>query len=301
MNDLIDSRQMRSFLVLAREGSFSAAGRSLNLTQSAISHAIKSLEQDLGCQLFLRQGREVHLTPHGRELRRHAERIEEEMRLARSLLGSLDQSPKGRIRIGCTAAASQFILPTVFREFKDSFPLYDIQVTPGETPQIVEHLLAGRIDLSVSLRPEDVSRMDCHSIFDDRLQFLVSPLHPWAKAKPKLGDAVDQTFIVSSSESLSFAMLNDFFLKQGVRLHSFIELGSTEAMKELAKLGLGVAVVAPWTAKAELESGQLVDVPIPKAKLVRRWVAATLKGRPRTLAERTFLGLCEELGRNFAS
>lgn len=297
MDQTLDTRQLRAFISLARSGSFTQAGRELHLTQSAISHAIKVLETDLACQLFHRQGKSVHLTHHGRELLPHAETIMQAMGQARASLGALDKTPRGRLTIGCTPAASQFILPTVFREFKESFPQYEIRVLPGETPQTIERLLNNEVDLSVTLRPLDVSRLECHAIFEDELEFLVSPLHPWANKAPKIRDAVTETFIVSSRSSLNFVMIQEFFLKQGVRLNHFIELGSSEAIKELAKLGLGIAIAARWIARNEIDAGQLVPVPLPKAKLRRRWVTSSLKGRALNLAERTFVGLCEEVGR----
>lgn len=297
MDQPLDTRQIRAFISLARSGSFTQAGRELHLTQSAISHAIKALETDLSCQLFHRQGKTVHLTHHGRELLPHAETILQEMSQARASLGALDKTPRGRLTIGCTPAASQFILPTVFREFKESFPQYDIRVVPGETPQTIDRMLNNELDLSVTLRPPDVSRLECHPIFEDELEFLVSPLHPWATKTPRIKDANAETFIVSSRSSLNFSMIQEFFLKQGVRLNHFIELGSSEAIKELAKLGLGIAIAARWIARAEIEAGQLVPVPLPKGKLRRRWVTSSLKGRRLNLAERTFVGLCEEVGR----
>lgn len=297
MDQPLDTRQLRAFISLARSGSFTQAGRELHLTQSAISHGIKALETDLGCQLFHRQGKSVHLSHHGRELLPHAETIMQAMGQARASLGALDKTPRGRLTIGCTPAASQFILPTVFREFKESFPQYEIRVLPGETPQTIERLLNNEVDLAVTLRPLDVTRLECHGIFEDELEFLVSPLHPWAVQAPKIKDATAETFIVSSRSSLNFTMIQEFFLKQGVRLNHFIELGSSEAIKELAKLGLGIAIAARWIARTEIEAGQLVPVPLPKAKLKRRWVTSSLRGRPLNLAERTFVGLCEEVGR----
>ena len=124
----------------------------------------------------------------------------------------------------------------------------------------------------------------------------MSPLHAWAQRPPKLKEIAAETFIVSSRGSLSFQLIQEFFLRQGVRLQHFIELGSSEAIKELAKLGLGAAISARWIARAEVEAGQLVPVPLPKARLRRRWVTSSLKGRPLNLAERTFVGLCEEVG-----
>lgn len=297
MDPAIDTRQLRAFVSLARSGSFTQAGRDLHLTQSAISHAIKSLETDLGSQLFHRQGKSVHLTHAGRELLPHAENILQSMSHARAVLGTLDHTPRGRLRIGCTTAAAQFILPTVFREFKESFPLYEIQVVCGETPDTIDRLLKNQVDLSVSLRPQEIDRLSCHAIFDDELEFLVSPLHPWAHKAPKPKDAASETFIVASRNSLNFTLIQEFFLKQGVRLGSFIELGSSEATKELAKLGIGVAIAARWIARTEISAGQLIALPLPKARLRRCWVVSVLENRPLNLPERTFIGLCEEVGR----
>ena len=296
MEPLLDSRQLRAFSVLAREGSFTKAGDALHLTQSAISHAIRALETDLGCQLFHRQGRRVFLTHHGRELLTHAEAIQSRMAQARSSLGALDQSPRGQLRIGATTATAQFILPTVLREFKESFPLYSIAVAPGQSPETITALENDRLDLGLCIKPNDSTLLRCHPIFSDELQFLVSPYHPWAQANPKPRELTGQTYIVASRRSYTFDMIGDYFRRLGQRPGSFIELGSTEAIKELAKLGLGVAIAGNWTARSEIASGQLVSIPLPKSKLRRDWVVAHLKSRPLNLAERTFLGLCTEVG-----
>ncbi|MGI8605306.1 MAG: LysR family transcriptional regulator [Verrucomicrobiales bacterium] len=300
MDPPIDTRQLKAFHVLAREGSFTRAGQALHLTQSAISHAIKALEAELGCQLFYRQGKRVFLTHHGRELLAHAEAIESHMAQARSALGALDQTPRGRLRIGTTTAAAQFVLPTVLREFKESFPLYSISVVPGETPETVQRLRNNELDLSICLKPHDVAALDCHHIFSDELEFLVSHHHAWMAHRPKPREIAEQTFIVSSRQSYTFQLITQYFLKQSIRLSSFIELGSNEAIKELVKLGLGVGISARWTAQTEIEAGQLCTLSLPKGRIRRDWVVARLKQRPLNLAERTFLGLCEEVGTRIA-
>lgn len=301
MDPLLDSRQLRAFAVLAREGSFTQAGKLLHLTQSAVSHAIRALEEDLGCQLFLRQGRRVFLTPHGRELLRHAEAVQKEMVQARASLGALDRNPRGHLRIGCTPSASQFILPTVLREFKDSFPLYGITVVPGETPALQENLENGAVDFALLLKPRDVSRLECHPLFEDELVFLVSALHAWRKQPPKAADLSASTYIISSRGSYTFALANEYFLKLGARPRSFIELGSTEAIKELVKLGLGVALMAPWNARAEIAEGSLAAVPLVKGRVRRQWVVSHLRDKPVTLAEETFMGLCHDVCRAFVA
>jgi DNA-binding transcriptional LysR family regulator len=76
-------------------------------------------------------------------------------------------------------------------------------------------------------------------------------------------------------------------------LNTVIELGSMEATRELVKLGLGVSVLAPWIARKEIEEGSLVTLPLGRRKLERRWGILHWRGKRLTLAEETFIGLCE--------
>ena len=96
MKLILDSRKLLAFVTLARCGSFTQTARELFLTQSAVSHAIKSLEQELECRLFDRLGRKTRLTPAGQHLLEHAQRILEEMQLARADLKALDQPASGQ-------------------------------------------------------------------------------------------------------------------------------------------------------------------------------------------------------------
>jgi LysR family transcriptional regulator, low CO2-responsive transcriptional regulator len=91
MKPILDSRKLLAFVTLARCGSFTQTARELFLTQSAVSHAIKSLEQELECRLFDRLGRQAQLTAAGRHLLEHADRILGEMQLAREDLKALDK------------------------------------------------------------------------------------------------------------------------------------------------------------------------------------------------------------------
>jgi DNA-binding transcriptional LysR family regulator len=218
------------------------------------------------------------------------------MAQARQSLGSLDQNPRGQLRIGSTPAASQFVLPTVMREFKDSFPQYNISILPGETPNIIERLEEGGLDLGICLRPRDAAKLDCRPIFEDELVFLTSPLHPWCRQPPKARDIQDETFIIASRNSSTFELISEYFLKLGVRPKSVIELGNTEAIKELVKLGLGIAMSGTWTARSELAAGKLAAVPLVKTRIRRQWVVCHLKQKPVTLAEQIFMGLCREVG-----
>ena len=111
MKPPIDSRQLYAFVILARTGSFTQTARELFLTQSAVSHSIKSLETDMGCRLFDRVGKTVMLTQAGEQLLPHADRILREMDVARGGMTGLRQWGFGRLRVGAPAPAGA---PTPF-------------------------------------------------------------------------------------------------------------------------------------------------------------------------------------------
>ncbi|MBI4625618.1 MAG: LysR family transcriptional regulator, partial [Verrucomicrobia bacterium] len=128
MKPTLDSRQLHAFATLARRGSFTLAAKDLFLTQSAVSHAIKGLEDDVGCRLLDRVGRRVLLTQAGEQFLRHTEKILREMGAARAGLEALTKWGQGRLRVGASTTACQHILPTVLREFRRSYPKCGIRI-----------------------------------------------------------------------------------------------------------------------------------------------------------------------------
>jgi DNA-binding transcriptional LysR family regulator len=114
----LDSRQLRAFVILARTGSFTRAAKEVFLSQSAVSHAMKALENEVGCRLLDRVGKRVSLTQAGEQLLHHAEKILTEMQLARTSLDHLSKWGQTRLRVGASSTACRYILPPVLREFK---------------------------------------------------------------------------------------------------------------------------------------------------------------------------------------
>lgn len=296
MNELLDSRQLRAFRVLARTGSFTQTARELHITQSGISHSMKALEVEIGCRLLDRLGKKVVLTQAGEQLLQHAEKILAEMQTARETLTRLGKWGRGRLRLGASTTACQHLIPPVLREFKESFPDHAISLEPGDTPQLVALLLRQRIDLALTLETEREPQLEFHPLFTDELRFVVSALHPWAQAqRVERSEIPRQSYILYNKQSITFRLIEDYFRSEDVVLNTIIEAGSMEATKELVKLGLGVSVLAPWIAKKEIAEGSLVSLPLGRKKLQRRWGILHWRGRRLTLAEETFIGLCESV------
>ena len=300
MTEPLDSRQLRAFATLARKGSFTRTARELHLSQSAISHSMKALERQVRCRLFDKVGKTVTLTQAGEQLLVHADRILGEMQTARERLSELGKWGHGRLRLCTSTTACQYILPSVLREFKESFPQCVIHIEPGDTPDALELLRQHRVDLALTLQPREESTLEFRPLFEDELQFLVSPAHPWARAgKIDRGQITRQRFILYTRSSYLHRMIDDYFHEEDMVLSTSIELGNMEAIKELVKLGLGVGILAGWVARKELAEGSLCALPLGKRKLKRRWGFLLRKGR-LTLGPETFIGLCRTVVENSA-
>ncbi len=297
MNELIDSRQLRAFIMLAECASFTEAAKQLHLSQSAVSHSIKAIEEDVGCLLFDRMGKKVLLTQAGEQLLHHAQKILIETGAARSSLKQLGKWGHGRLRVAASTTACQYILPEVFRELKKVQPDTAIILEPCDTAEATDLLRTNRVDLALVLDSRLEDQFEFRALFSDEMGFIVSPSHPWALAGRAIREEIPrQQYIQYSKASFTFRAVEHYFRGEDVTLNTVMELGSVEAIKEMVKLGLGVTVLAPWVARRELNEGTLVALPLGRRKLTRTWGLIHWRERRQSLAEEKFLSLSREVG-----
>ena len=298
----LDSRQLRAFVTLARTGSFTRAAQELHLTQSAISHGIRALEEAVGCRIVDRVGKTVLVNQAGERLLQAAEKILAEMAAARADLRQLSQWGRSRLRIGASATACQHILPTVLREFQQKYPTCVIAVEPGDTLEAMELLRQNRIDIAVALESKTEEQFEFRPLFVDELKFVVSPQHRWARAgRVTRSEIPRENFILYQKNSHTFRMVRDYFAEERIELSTIVELGSMEAIKELVKLTLGVSILAPWIAREELARAQLVCLPLGARSLKRRWGIVHWQARRMSLVEETFISLCQAVAARMLS
>jgi LysR family transcriptional regulator, low CO2-responsive transcriptional regulator len=298
---MLDVQQLTVFMAVAEKLSFTRAAEGLFLTQSAVSHQIANLERRMGCELFTRQGRSVALTPAGHEMAFQARRVFAALGETEVAVRQAARPEQGRLRIGASTTACQFIIPEALREFRECFPEYSLSVVPGDSPAMVDAVLNDHVDLALLIKPERQRKLTFHDLFDDELQFLVSPLHPWAKAggvdRRRLGE---EPMVLYGRGSATYRLVENYMARLGTPLRNPIELPDIGAIKELVKLGLGVSVTAEWVARPEVAQKSLALLPVPVGKLRRKWCVATLAGRRLSVAEQTFLGLCQNVAGQLA-
>jgi LysR family transcriptional regulator for metE and metH len=292
-SQIIDSRQIAAFDALVHSRSFTVAAERLCLTQSAVSHAIKSLEQELDCQLFERRGRTIILTPAGERLYKHTTSILREMRASRDELAGRMRGRSGEMAVGMGPLACQYVLPQVLDEFKGSDPDCVIRVQAGSQQKLFAALLAREIDLAVTLEGPVSNGLSLDPLWEVELRFFVSNRHRWVDlSSPPRWEVAQETFILPMQGHQTCQLLTAHLRAHGYAPKRVMVPGNVEAARQLVNAGIGVGVFAPWQVTDELAQGTLVEVKLTAEKLVRKLVTAHLQGHEFIPTELKFIDLC---------
>ena len=258
---------------------------------------MRTLEEEAGCQLIRRQGKKVSLTEAGERLLRFARPFLQEMSVVREELSGFEKFGAGRIRLGASQQACRFFLPPLIKEFKKGVPQCRFEVYGEDTPKCLNMLSLGELDLAISLEPIKNLEIEFVPCFTDELRLITTQDHEWAKSgSVDWTKVAGENFILDNRASYSFRMINDYLEQNGLKLTSFMEISSSDASKELIKLGLGIGVMADWLVADEVASGELVSLPLGFGKLTRTWGISIRKGRKLNKAERIFIKIAEESG-----
>lgn len=299
MNKTIDSRQLLAFCTLVQTGSFTETARILNLTQSAISHSVKNLEEDIGCQLVTRTGRKTHITADGEALYKDAQTILHQMEQARERVQDRANWGRGRLRIGASTTACQYLLPNVLREFNECFPECILSITPADTPELIQRVRHHEIDVAVIVDPANLQEVTVKPLFRDELILIGSPIHPFVqKGNIPVSKIALERLVLYNKGSFTFNIIERFFRQNKVALQNFIELGSMEAIKELIKINYGLSFVASWIVSEEINKGSIGHIQMGRRRMSRQWGICYANEKKLSITEETFLGICESVADN---
>jgi LysR family transcriptional regulator, low CO2-responsive transcriptional regulator len=289
-----DLRQLRAFVAVVEEGSFTLAARRIFVTQSAVSHSLRALEEQLSCRLLDRTGKGVGVTAEGEVLLNRCKKILFELEQASRDLDGLRRWGQTRIRIGAPHSLCHFLIPSVLREFRDCFPRCEPVIEAGDTTALLDRLSSVDLDLVVGLKPRGKGDEGYRPMFRDRLAFVVSPFHPWALDPSSMLSTINnQQFIIYAKATETYRLIEDWLEQKGGRGKKPLVLGDMQAIKEMAKLGIGVGIVAPWVAAREIDDQSLRVVDIDEPGIEREWGVFHSPKREPSLVEEAFIGLCE--------
>lgn len=293
---LLRDQRLRVFHTVAKYKSFSKAAQHLCLTQQAVSFQVRSLEQDAGLRLFTRGAKATGLTTAGQTLFAHADRILALYAEANDSLSEIARTAQSTLRISATNSIAKYTLPRAIGEFRMHRPEVRVVMEVGNSANAVDWLMNGSVDIAIT--SEGAPGLEsCRTtpFFRDEVMFVASKNHPWAlKKKVTMQDLLETPLIMREEGSATRALLQRHLSSVGLSLDSLkvaLVVGSPEAAKEAAEIGVGVAVISMLCARSTLQADKLVARRIEKLDIVRDFCIASQKGGVRPSIASDFITL----------
>ena len=293
----MDLSQLETFLAVAEERSFSRAATRLHRTQPAVSQVIRKLEESIGETLFDRAARDGSLTAAGALLRDYALRLMALRREAASALGELKTLERGHLHIAANEYTSMYLLPAI-HAFRREYPHVNVTVQRTLASRIPDELNLRSFELGVTSFRPDPAQFRTIAVYSDTLALIVSPTHPLAgRSRVSINELGQESFIAHNVASPLRRRVIETFQRYRTPLNMTIELPTIEAIKRFVAMGNGVALVPNLTVARELETGELVAVPVDELEMRR--VLRLIHRRQGTLsyAAKAFLQTVRALAR----
>jgi DNA-binding transcriptional LysR family regulator len=283
---------LRTFARVAREGSFSHAGRELGRTQSAISLQVARLEQAASQRLLDRTTRRVELTEAGRILLGYFEQSEALLEQAARELEDLDTLERGRLVICTSDTSACYRLPTILKRYRAAHPGIEIEIRNATSPRTIEAVVRREVDLGIATLRELPEVLEATPLFPRRDVMICHPEHKLARRRRvRLKDLEGYAFILLDENCSSRRLLDVLCGEAGVQLSISMELSSIEVIKHFVRIDVGLSVVPAAAIEEELAAGQLAQVEIRDFEHAPRvdMGVVHMRGRYLSRAARSFL------------
>ena len=275
---VLEIKHLRLVRAIADHGGLTRAGTFLHLSQSALSHQLRDLEDALGLKLFERAGKRMVITHAGTRILEHARKALEIVEGAETEAKALANGAGAVLRLTTECYTCYNWLPRVLGRFRRSFPDIEVRIDAKATDRPIAALLEGQIDLGLVFDTTPDPRIRSVPLFEDENVVVMAPGHPLTTrtiVRPE--DLLDEPLFLYSTPLEESVLYQRILRPAGVRPGQVQHVQLTEAAIELVKAGLGVSVLAQWVVEPYLKSGQLVGRRLGSKGYRRHWRAATLR------------------------
>ncbi len=257
----MDIRHFKTFKSIIEEGNFSNAAMKLGYTQSTVTSQIQQLEQELSIKLFEKIGRNMVLTPFGKELIPYANELLNTVKKIKSI-GKYGENITGELKIAVAESLMSYKLHTVLSLFKEKAPNVKLSIISLNCYAIKNILSNGEVDLGLMY---DVGSQNDNlttvKLSDFNLALICSPLFEQENldfCKPN--QKINTSLIINEVESIYRKILESYFFDKNIFLNNTIELGSIEAIKKCVASNLGISFLPRFTVEEELENSKLKEL-----------------------------------------
>ncbi len=271
----IEFRHLRTIKAIHESGGLARAADHLNITQSALSHQIKGLEEQAGVELFLRRSKPMKLSAAGLRLLRLAEQVLPQVEAMQAEFAAVRDGKAGRMHIAIECHACFEWLFPVLEEFRKAWGDVDVDIRPGLAFDALPALLREDVDLVVSSDPEETQGIQFIELFDYNPVFVASRQHPLAqKSYVEAEDFLGQTLITYPVERTRLDIFSQLLIPAGVEPAQVRQAELTAVILLLVASNRGVSVMPDWVVREVKYNSDYVTRPLTKSGITRRLYAA---------------------------
>jgi DNA-binding transcriptional LysR family regulator len=294
----MEDHRLKAFCLVVETKSFSKAAEAKFMTQSAMSHLIKNLEDELGVKLLNRTSKTITVTPAGRLFYEYAKQILQLYKKMENDVYSIVHKVKGPLPIGASPTAATYLLPQVFYSFAKNYPEVQIEVSVSNTEAIIDYLCDGKIDLGIIEGDTKKRTIHFEEIAEDEMVIIASDENPLSKKKPLTPkDLVSQPFIMPETGSGTRELVDNFLHALGIKpedINISMTLGNPELIVRMVQSGTGISFVSKWSVFSAIKEGSINLLHLPGKRLRRKFYLISLYEEPSTVAARTFREFLKE-------
>lgn len=265
--------QLTSFLAVVRSGSITAAADELIVTQPSVSAALTALARELDVELLERSGRGVRLSPAGIAFAPYATDVLGLLQQGRQAVREAVTAEDRRLRIGAVTTAAESFVPLLMQAFARDHPGVSLTLDVGNRERVLAGVLEHRFDVAISGRPPADERIVALPLGPNEIVLITAADDPQAaESSVTAGELEGRTWLLRE-EGSGTRLLNEQFLTAAARRPATLTLGSNGAIKQAARIGIGVSLLSRDAVAAELESGVLATLGIDELPAPRPWYA----------------------------
>lgn len=288
----MEDHRLKAFCLVVELKSFSKAAEAKFMTQSAMSHLIKNLEDELGVKLLNRHSKTVTPTSAGRLFYEHAKLILEQYKKMEDDVYAIVQKIKGTLCIGASTTAAAYLLPQVFYSFSKSYPEVHIELSVSNNEGIIDDLREGKIDIGIVEGNIRSSTAFLEEFAEDEIVIIASEDNPLTREKSLTSrDLLSQPLIMPETGSGTREFIEEFFHISKIDpkdIKVAMTLGSTELIIQMVQAGMGISFVSKWSVFKAIKDGSIKILNISGKKLRRKFYLTSLDKEPPTPVSRAF-------------
>ena len=291
----IEFRHLRTIKAIHDQGGLARAADVLNITQSALSHQVKGLEDQVGMELFMRRSKPLKLSKAGHKLLELAEKILPQVAAMETVFAGLIDGTAGRMHIAIECHACFEWLFPVLESFRKNWPDIDVDIKPGLSFDALPAVQREEVDVVISSDPEELAGVTFEPLFEYTPTFVCATNHPLAQKKYiEAEDFRDQTLITYPVDRARLDIFSQLLMPAHVEPAAIRQAELTAVIVLLVASGRGVSVLPDWVVEDQKYGHDFVTKPITKNGLTRKLYAAVRKSEVDTPFMKDFVGFTRD-------